>query len=75
MLANIQSLLDKYDIPLNSAPSFLKGMARTLDLGRNLEKDNDLLNGKYSDYNSLLNDWVVVGDDIYNSILEYQETK
>ncbi len=51
-------------------PSFLRGMARTLDIGVGLERSGYRvsLTPEQADYLALLADWSTVGSDITNAI-------
>ena len=45
-------------------PSFVEGMARTLDIGDTLTVFNDSMTPEEADYRALKADWVAVGEDI-----------
>lgn len=57
---------------LFAEPSFLEGMARTLDLGNTLQKYNSSDTEEEADSEALKNDWRAVGEDIRSSILTYE---
>jgi hypothetical protein len=49
---------------LFARPSFLEGVARTLDLGGTLSEYNRSLTPAQADYIAIWSDWRVVGNDI-----------
>ena len=58
---------------LFAEPSFVEGMARTLDIGNTLKKYNESETGQEADIEALKNDWRAVGDDIRISISAYEQ--
>jgi len=58
---------------LFAEPSFVEGMARTLDIGNTLKKYNESETGNEADIEALKNDWSAVGDDIRVSISGYEQ--
>ena len=60
---------------LYAKPSFIGGMARTLDLAATLQVYNNSETENEADSIALFSDWVNTGDDIESSILEYGETQ
>ena len=53
---------------LFSNPSFLEGLARTIDLGATLDEYNASLTPEQADLIAIRNDWEVIGDDILFAI-------
>ncbi len=53
---------------LFATPSFLEGLARTLDLGATLDEYNSSITPEQADYLALKNDWQVIGNDFANAI-------
>lgn len=45
-------------------PSFLEGLARTIDLGATLDEYNSSITPEQADFLALKNDWEVIGKDI-----------
>ncbi len=58
---------------LFAIPSFVEGMGRVLDIGSTLDIYNDSLTPGQADYKALMSDWVMVGNDIRNSIYKYKQ--
>lgn len=58
---------------LFAEPSFIEGMARTLDIGNTLKKYNDSATEAEADVEALKNDWRAVGDDLRASISVYEQ--
>ncbi len=48
---------------LFATPSFLEGLARTLDLGATLDEYNSSITPEQADFLALKNDWEVIGND------------
>lgn len=75
--------MSKNNIKLNTYtfnnPSFLKGMAKVLDLGLTSSSFyNNLythLDDELIDYLALKNDWMAVGEDFRDSIKKYEKEK
>ncbi len=53
---------------LFATPSFLEGLARTLDLGATLDEYNSSITPEQADFLALKNDWQVIGNDLANAI-------
>ncbi len=53
---------------LYAEPSFVEGLARTLDIGGTLEEYNYSRNGAEADRNALRSDWIQVGADLRRTI-------
>lgn len=49
---------------LFATPSFLEGLARTIDLGTTLDEYNSSITPEQADFLALKNDWEVIGKDI-----------
>ncbi len=62
-----------YTTYLYANPSFLNGMARVLDFGASLQEYNESVTPKEADYNAILRDWMVVGEDINQAIDQYEQ--
>lgn len=58
---------------LFSKPSFNEGMGRVLDLGANTDTYNEHKTGEEADKKALFADWQMVGNDIKNSVLVYEQ--
>lgn len=56
---------------LFARPSFLEGVARTLDITGTFDSYNESPNGKVADVRALTNDWKMVGFDIQTGLDEY----
>ena len=56
---------------LFAQPSFLEGMARTLDIGGTLDVYNTSPSGDEADEAALLADWFAVGDSIRHQMREF----
>lgn len=54
--------------PLFSNPSFLKGIARSVDLTGTLTRYKS---DKNADYKAMKRDWSIVGKFIYSAIVDY----
>ena len=59
---------------LFAVPSFLMGIARTVDLFGLLNEYNTSPNDRLADYYALYSDWKAVGDDMREIMREYKET-
>lgn len=53
---------------LFSRPSFLEGMARTLDIGSNLNSYNTSRTEKDADAKAICSDWCMVGQDMAKAL-------
>lgn len=62
-------MMDDY---LFAKPSFLSGIARTLDLGATFDAYNISETPEEADYNAILTDWIAVGSDMRKAIEQYQ---
>ena len=56
---------------LFATPSFLGGMAHTLDLGGTLEMYNESSSPAKADAKAIRNDWKAVGQDIFSSMQQF----
>ncbi len=56
---------------LYAVPTFIGGMAHTLDIGSNLQIYNENATPAEADIKALRNDWEAVGNDLLNSMNEY----
>lgn len=56
---------------LYARPSFLGGVARTLDLGGTLKEYNQSPDADTADAKALASDWFIVGSDIRTAINDY----
>jgi len=50
---------------LFAMPSFLEGLARTIDLGATLDEYNQSITPEQADLIAIRNDWEMVGKDIF----------
>jgi hypothetical protein len=53
---------------LFAQPSFMSGLARTLDIGGTFDAYNRSTNGGMADYRAICADWAAVGNDIKAAI-------
>lgn len=60
---------------LSAKPSFLEGVARTLDLAGTLVVYNYSPSTGAADYYAMQADWFAVGDDLRAAMKEYGEEK
>lgn len=60
---------------LLAKPSFIEGASRVLDLGATLQSYNGSESGERADYTALLNDWIMTGNDIRNSLKKHEREK
>lgn len=58
---------------LFAKPGFNEGMGRVLDIGSVMDIYNENKTGTEADYKALLADWLMVGNDIKNSVKEYEQ--
>lgn len=58
---------------LQARPSFLAGMAKSVDVFNTLNKYQKSLEGAKVDKKALKNDWTVVGNDIVSAIAQYEQ--
>ena len=58
---------------LFAKPSFLEGVARTLDIGGTFDFYNESPNGRIADTRAIMNDWKMVGLDIQEGINAYRK--
>lgn len=56
-------------------PSFIEGIIRAIDFKGTLIIYNDSETPKEADFRALENDWRVVGDDLKDSINEYERAR
>jgi hypothetical protein len=64
---------DKYSFRLFSRPSFVEGVARTLDISGIFDSYNQNKQPGSADRNALLSDWLATGIDLRESIKRYGE--
>jgi hypothetical protein len=50
---------------LFASPSFLEGLARTIDLGSTLDEYNQSVTPEQADLIAIRNDWEMIGEDIF----------
>jgi len=55
---------------LYARPSLIEGIGRSIDLGSTLEIYNDSPNDKLADLNALTNDWIAIGKDLANAMID-----
>ncbi len=58
---------------LFARPSFLEGIARTMDLGGALQEYNYSYSGEAADMRAMYADWRAIGDDLRRAIAEISE--
>ena len=56
---------------LFAMPSFIRGIARVLDMGSTLNKYNDSPNGDTADCRALQDDWCQIGDELRDVLETY----
>jgi len=70
--------MGRYDIEqslsfyLFARPGFSEGMGRVLDMGSTTDVYNDNASPEQADAKAIASDWLMVGQDIKNSIYEYE---
>jgi hypothetical protein len=52
---------------LFARPSFLEGLARTIDLGATLDEYNQSVSPEQADLIAIRNDWEIIGEDIFTA--------
>ena len=57
---------------LYATPDFLRGMARTLDIGSTLSVYNQSESDRVADYKAIKSDWLQVGDDVKKAMKDYE---
>ncbi len=57
---------------LYAAPSFLEGIARSVDIGDTLTEYNTSENGTAADLQALRSDWLAVGNDLREAISQFE---
>lgn len=58
---------------LFAKPSFLEGLARTIDLGATIDEYNSSLTQEQADLIAIRNDWETIGEDILFSLQNEEE--
>lgn len=58
---------------LYATPSFLEGLARSIDIGDTLTEYNTSESGAEADARALGSDWKAVGDDLRAAIAQYRK--
>jgi hypothetical protein len=61
-----------YSFQLFATPTFLSGMARTLDLGAVLDDYDGVLTSERADLLALSADWRAVSEDTWSALAEYE---
>ena len=59
---------------LFARPSFIGGIARTLDFGGTLNAYNDSPSGEIADFRALSEDWKAVGNALRSALAEYRSS-
>ena len=67
-------MVSDYSSNLFNPPSFLKGIARTLDLYGNLDAYNYSDTEQEADSNALKKDWEIIGQDIWDALRKYESS-
>ncbi len=57
---------------LYATPSFLEGVARSIDIGDTLTEYNGSESGAEADARALRSDWQAVGDDLRQAIAQFR---
>lgn len=60
--------MGKYTYVLFARPSFLEGMAPTLDVGGTMNAYNYSPSDRVADYRALRSDWSAVGADLWQAV-------
>lgn len=58
---------------LYAKPSFIGGAAYIMDLGNTLLVFNESVSPEQADYFAIKSDWIAIGDDLRNAILQTAE--
>ena len=58
---------------LFARPSFAECVGRIVDLGATMQKYNESKTEEEADVKALKNDWRAVGEDLRNSIVNYEQ--
>jgi len=58
---------------LYAAPTFLEGVARSIDIGDTLTKYNTSESGAAADLQALRSDWLAIGNDLRQSIAQFEQ--
>jgi hypothetical protein len=58
---------------LYAAPSFLEGVARSLDIGDTLTEYNDSESGSAADLQALRSDWLAIGNDLRKAMTQFEK--
>ncbi len=58
---------------LYATPSFLEGVARSIDIGDTLTEYNGSESGTEADTRALRSDWKAVGDDLRQAIAQFRQ--
>lgn len=58
---------------LFATPSFLSGVARTLDLGAQFDSYNESLTQQAADANAIRCDWRIVGENLFDAMRQWRE--
>jgi len=58
---------------LYSIPSFVEGVARSIDIGDTLTEYNGSESGVDADTRSLSSDWKAIGNDLRQAIAQYRQ--
>lgn len=58
---------------LYAMPTFLEGVARSVDIGDTLTEYNTSENGTAADLQALRSDWLAVGNDLREAISQFDQ--
>ena len=58
---------------LYAVPTFLEGVARSIDIGDTLTEYVDSESGDLADARALCSDWKAVGDDLRQAMAQYRK--
>ncbi len=58
---------------LYATPSFIEGIARSIDIGDTLTEYNGSENGTLADIRALRSDWLAVGDDLRQAMMQFEQ--
>lgn len=58
---------------LYATPSFLEGIARSIDLGDTLTEYNGSESGAAADLRALRSDWIAIGNDLRQAMAQFEQ--
>jgi len=58
---------------LYATPSFLEGIARSIDIGDTLTEYNGSESGAAADLRALRSDWIAIGNDLRQAMSQFEQ--